>query len=887
MPQDRDDELAREIRTHLELETEEGMDAGLSPEEARFAAVRAFGNVTRVREETRTVWTAVWWENVRQDLRYALGTLSRNPGFVATAVLTLGLGIGANTAIYQLFDALSLRTLPVADPHALVIVDLAERSQLGGRRTSGHPVLTNPLWEEFRKTQQVFSGALAWSNTDLRLDLDNEFYSARGLYVSGEFFQVLGVTPMLGRMLTAADDRPRCEPRAVVSHGFWQRQFGGDPATIGKTIVVNSRPTELVGVTPPGFTGLDIGRTFDIAVPVCAQEAWARGDSRLQNDELWWLTVMGRLPAGGTLDIANAQLAGLSPDLFARTLPARYSTDAASDYLQLRLKGMPGGTGVSSLRSRYGDPLLVLLAATGLVLLIACTNIANLILARTAAREREFAVRLALGGSRGRILRQLMIEYGLVAACGAAMGLAVALTLSQYLAGFLGASVSLGLRLDARLLAFVVGIAVLTCLAFGLIPAWRASGDSAVEAMRASGRSLSASRRAFGLRQTLVVSQLALSVVLLVGALLFAGTLRNLLAVDTGFQAQGVEIVGIDLSRLETPPENRPAVKRQILDRIRSAPGVTAVAEVRHLPLGGTGSSIEVWRDGGEANARDLVRLNAVSPGYLETMGIPLTAGRDFTEMDSNTSPALAIVNPAFVRRLGLVGNPIGQAFYGRGSTSAPATRFEIAGLVPDTKYFTLREDFLPIAFVPIASIDDQRAIGDFVVRATSPVAVPSSPVRRAVSDVNPRIGIDVRAFDQTLSNGLQRERLMAALASSLGVLATTIASIGLYGLVTLLVARRTKEICIRIALGASRIEILVMVFRQAGKLLVLGLGVGSGLALAASGLIRSVVFGVQPYDAGPVALACAVLAGVALAAAYLPARRAARLEPVMALRDE
>ncbi len=887
MRQDRDDELAREIQTHLDLEAEEGVDAGLTPEEARYAALRAFGNPLRVREDARSVWTIAWWESARQDLRYAIRTLARSPAFVATAVITLGLGIGAYTAIYQLFDALSLRRLPVADPGSLAIVDLADRTRWRGRRTSNYPTLTNALWEEFRTTQQVFDGVLAWSSATLQLDDGRDPRSARGLYVSGGFFEVLGVTPMLGRMLTSDDDRPGCEPRAVVSHGFWQRQFGGDPGAVGSILIVNSRPTELVGVTPPAFAGLDVGRSFDIAVPVCAQVAWARGENQLRNDELWWLTVMGRLPPGKTIDAAGVELAAMSPGLFRATLPARYAAGDADDYLQLRLAAEPGGAGVSSLRNRYGDPLLILLAATGLVLLIACTNIANLILARAASREREFAVRLALGASRGRLLRQLMIEYGLLAASGAAVGLAAAMILSQYLESVLGTNVTLGLRLDARLLTFAAGTAVLTCLAFGLIPAWRTSRASAVEAMRASRRSLSASRTAFGLRKMLVVSQLALSVVLLVGALLFAGTLRNLLAVETGFDAEGVEILRVDLTALDAPPEDRPEVKRQILDRIRSAPGVTAAAEVRHVPLGGTGSSLEVWRDLADEHARDLVRLNAMTPGYLEAMGIPLTAGRDFTQTDTAGAAAVAIVNPAFLRRLGLSGSPIGQTFYGRLSTSEPPIRLEIAGLVPDTKHFSLREDPLPLVFVPLALLHDTRPIGDFVVRARPSLASPDSPVRYAVSGVNRQIGMEARAFDDAISNTLQRERLMAVLASVLAVLAAVIASVGLYGLVALFIAKRTNEIGIRMALGARRAEIVAMVFRQAGSLVMLGLAVGAGLAAAASGLVRSVVFGVQPGDAGVLVLACGVLAAVALGASYLPARRAARLEPLAALREE
>jgi predicted permease len=676
-------------------------------------------------------------------------------------------------------------------------------------------------------------------------------------------------------------------PGAVVSHGFWRRQLGGDPAVIGRTIALHARPVDVIGVTPPGFSGLEVGRSYDVAVPICSQEELGSERGWLRDGTTWWLTVMGRLPPERRLETVNAELAAASPALFAATVPPGYPPSDVDDYLGLTLRAVPGSEGVSALRSRYGDPLLVLLATSLLVLLIACTNLASLILARASAREREFAVRLAIGASGSRLLRQVMVENGLLAIAGAAAGLMCAGLLSRSLTGLLGAGLSLDLPFDARVVAFALAMAVLTCLTFGVIPARWASRAAAQDAIKAGGRSVTASREGIGLRRLLVISQVALSLVLLFAALLFAGTLRNLLAVDAGFEPRGVVVARVDFSRMQLPREGRAALRRDVLERIRRSPGVSAAAEVRHVPLGGTGSSTSVWRDGADPAGRTTVRLNAMSDGYLETMGMRLIAGRDFGGRDSRAAPAVAIVNQAFARRLGLPGNPVGERFRGEKSPSEPDAVFEIIGLVPDTKYFTLREDFLPIAFVPIVQIDDPRGFTDLVIRSSMPPGDVATAIRAAGADLSPAISTDLGTLDASIRDGLLPERLMAALSGVFGVLAALIAAIGLYGVMSYLVQRRTNEIGVRIALGARRSDILMMILKEAGALLAIGLAAGSALAFAAAPFAESLVFGVPPHDLRPVGLACVLLAAAAIAASYLPARRAAGLEPLKALREE
>jgi predicted permease len=803
-----------------------------------------------------------------RDARMALRRVRHRPGFAVIVVLTLAFGIGANAAIYQVVEAVSLRSLPVRDPEQLAIVELADMTRWEGRRTSGYPVLSNPLWERIRDERGPFETTLAWASADFRVESSDGPAAVRGLYVSGDFFDALGISPALGRTFRADDDRHGCGlPGVVLGHGFWQRRFGGDPSVIGRTMVLHAHDVPILGVTPAGFSGLEVGRDYDVAVPICAQQLLGADEEWLENGMVWWLTVMGRVPSGRPLETVNAELEAWSSSLFESTLPAAYPRDRRENYLSQTLRAVPGAAGVSSVRTRYGDSLLALLMVTGLVLLIACTNLANLFLARGSARQRELAVRRALGASEGRLLGELSIESLMLAAAGATGGLALAGVLSGPLLDSLGSDLSLDLSLEGSTVAFVVLVAALSCLIFGVMPAWRA---------------VSSATRGAGLRRALVVSQVALSFVLLFGALLFTSTLRNLLAVDTGFDSEGVTVARVDFTTLEVPESARSAFKRDLLERLAAAPGVTSAAEVRHVPLGGTGSGATMRPIGPDPAAGVPVRLNAITPGYLETMGIPLTAGRDFDPRDPLDAPT-AIINPTFAARLGLGPNPVGQTIL----VEELDLPLEIIGLVPDTKYFTLREDPIPIAFVTKGLLSDARPYTHFVLRSALPPAALRQGLREALTPISSRILLETRPFDDTLRAGLTRERLLSSLSSFFGILAALVAALGLYGVMSYHVAQRKADIGVRIAFGAKRGDILLMVLRQGGALLGGGLLLGGALALVASIPARAFLFGLQLYPIATYALAAGLLSVTAAVAGYLPARRAAGLEVREALRGE
>ena len=828
-----------------------------------------------------------------QDLRYALRTLANNPAFAAAAVLSLALGIGANTAIFQLLDAVRMRILPVDHPQQLAELRLTDKTGLRGSTQSWNPILTNPVWERLRDhPAEAFSGMFAWAEDDFNVAPTGEVRHAQGLFVSGDFFHVLGVQPILGRVFSAADDHRGCGmPGAVVSYSFWQREMGGERSVVGRTITLDYSPVEVLGVTGAAFTGLDVGQSFDIAVPLCSQPALGAGYSFLDDGTIWWLSIMGRLKPGWTLQRATAELGSLSPGIFEATLPKQYPRENVKDYLHFKLGAYSAGTGISWLREQYEAPLWLLLATAGLVLLIACANLANLMLARASAREREIAVRLALGASRGRLIQQLMTEGFLLSMIGAGLGLFLASALSRFMVAFLsteGNTLFLNLNLDWQVLGFTGGVAISTCILFGLAPALGATLLAPAAAMKAGGRGLTVTRERFGLRRALVATQVALSLVLLVGALLFSRSLHNLMTLNPGFQENGILIADVDVSHAKLLFERRAGFKLELLDRLRAIPGVDAVADVRFLPLSGSATENWVWRNGSDPKAKMESYFNWVSRDYFKTLQTPFLAGRDFDDRDTPASPPAAIVNQAFARQLGLGPNPVGRTFRREATPSDPEMIFEVVGLVEDTKYRDIHQGFPPIAF--LATSQDTRFTNWWVqilIRSSLPVPDLTSRIRHSIAEINPDISSEFQVFRTTIRNGLLRERLMATLSGFFGFLAALLAIIGLYGVMSYMVVRRTNEIGIRLTLGADRSRIVMMVMREAGVLLGIGLAAGLLLAIAGARAARALLFGLQPYDPVTLAAAAALLAAVALAASLLPAKRAAKLDPMAALRYE
>jgi predicted permease len=827
------------------------------------------------------------------DLQYGLRQLRQHPGFTITAVLSLALGIGANAAIFQLVDAIRLKTLPVRDPQELATIHFAKGSTRSGNWSSRSAEFTSAQLEEIGREQQAFSGLAAWSATRFNLAPGGEARFVEGLYVNGDFFRVLGVNAMLGRAFTPLDDTAACgNPGAVVSYTFWQREFGGASGVLSRSVFLDGHTLPVIGVTPPPFFGVEVGHRYDVAIPMCADRAFSDdGKGRIPVRTDWWMSILGRLKPGWTVDRASAHLRAISPGIMQASLPPAYRPDTAKGFLKDKLEVDAGGTGVSELRRSYTQPLVLLMATTGLVLLIACANLANLLLARASVREREIAVRLAIGASRGRLVRQLLAESLLLAVFGAGLGVAMAQVLSRGLLSFLstpGDPVFVGLALDWRTLGFTAALAVLTCILFGLAPALGATRQSPAAAMRTGGRGTTAGRQRFGLRRALVSTQVALSLVLLVGALLFVRSLQALMNIDAGFQSEGIVSVGIDFSRAQYPIARRQGIFRELHDKFASRPGVVCVTQVYFTPVSGSGWNDDVGPDGSvAAGSKKDTLFNRVSPGYFRTMGTSLLAGRDFDEHDNLTSPKVAIVNEMFAKKfLGGV-NPVGHTFNLEAAAGKPETLYQIVGLMRNAKYYELREDFRPIAFVPMAQDDQPDSGGTFVLRVAGSPGTVMNEVKAAAAEVNPTMSLDFRSLSRQLQDSLLRERLMATLSGAFALLAGLLATLGLYGVISYMVARRQNEIGVRMALGADRARVVRLVMREAVWLLAVGLIFGIAITLAAGRFAAALLFGLKPYD--PVSMLSGVLlmAIVALGASYFPALRAAALDPMTALRDE
>jgi len=884
-----DDERARELEDYLAYEIDDNIARGMTPDEAAHAARRKLGNTTRIREEIYEMNTVRLFDSTWQDLRYGLRLLRRNPAFSIVAILTLALGTGANAAIFQLVNSVRLRPLPVEKPQELVWVNIDTHSRgRVGWRMSRRGNMSQAIWDGLRKEQQAFSQMSTFGITTWNIAIDGEYREVDGMYVSGGFFNMLGVRAETGRVLTEADDRQGCgTPGAVLSHAFWEARYGGNPAVVGQSISLDGSPFEIVGVTPPEFFGVEVGRRFDVAVPLCAEPLVRGENSGFGHPERWFLDTMARLKPGWTLQRANAHLATISPAIFAANVPPTYNVEIAKDYLQFTLTAAPAPTGVSGLRAAYASQLWILLAATALVLLIACANLANLMLARATARDREVAVRLAIGASRGRIVRQMLSESLLIAIFGAAGGALLAGWVSAALVAFLTTNSNrlfLDLTPDWRMFGFITLVAVTTCILFGLSPALSVTAASPGRTMQAGGRSSTDSHERFTVRRGLVVVQIALSTVLVVGAMLFGRTLQNLVRVDPGFRPNGVIDVEVDLKRTRIQHDARRQAIDQILDRVRGVPGVGGGSEVFAAPISGTTWNERIAIGGVVKNGT--VYFNQVSGEYFGVMGTPVLAGRTFDSRDRLGSQKVAVVNQTFVRRYLSDRSPLGETFKFEPRQGRPQPDFSIVGVVKDTKYTDLREDFAPIAYFPASQDDEPLPTFSMVVRSEIAPASLTPAITHAITETAPGAFVTYYTVPEFIAESLKTERLMASLSGFFGVLAMIIAVVGLYGVMSYLVTRRQVEIGIRMALGADPRTVVRMVIAESGVLIAVGIVSGVAIAIVVSRWARTLLYALEPWDPSSLAVAGGTLALVSLLAAWIPARRASRVAPTVALRE-
>jgi predicted permease len=1011
------DELDEDIRDHIERETQDNIERGMAPEEARYAAVRKFGNVTRVMEETREVWSFVWLEQMLQDMRFGLRMLRRSPGFTAVAILTLALGIGANTAIFSLIDAVLLRSLPVGNPSQLVLLRWGARNapNIHGYMSSGDCPMTDlrpgaanpsgcsfsePMFREIAQAD-LFSGTAAFANSGrLTMTGNGPATVINGQLVSGDFFRTMGLKAAAGRLFEAPDDKPSAAPVAVLNYGYWQSAFGGSHEVIGRTMELNSVPFTIIGVAEQRFTGITPGSDYDVWLPLSVAQRITdplRWQSRSGDVSNWWVTIIGRLKPESQLAQTQAAVSGLyrnemlhgSAPLFhsgetarapgppsdgggvrremvigGATLPGlgnsptsmpapqphagsgRGPTEGGNQMFRAPMPqsagnkpmmlpaprvGVPGGpraetasgpqalstaadnpevtlvraqTGLTGARSRYSNPLYVLMLAVGIILLIACANVAGLMVARAAARQKEMAVRLALGAGRARVVRQLLTESMMLAVLGGTVGILFAYWGAHAIVSFVSSNqtrpLGFAAGVDLRVLGFTVGVSLLTGIIFGVAPTFRSARVDLTPALKEGERSSASSghagRKWLSIGNALVVAQVALAIVILVGAGLLVRTLQNLRSIDVGFDSHNILVFGIDPTLIGYKGPQVDSFYRDLQGRLSETPGVKAVS-YSMVPLLSDGLMATMFHwPGTPPDQNSEADALGVGLNFFETMHIPFLAGRGFNASDFKLSaanidttptsaPTPVIVNQAFVQKYVGKENPLGKRF---GESEADGFRprspgYEIVGVVRDAKYSSLRREIHAMMYMP-------QSMGGaaFEVRTAADPQAILPAIREVVAQVNTNLPLfDVKTESEQIDRLLFQERLVARLSGFFGLLALVLACVGLYGLLSYEVSRRTREIGIRMALGAHREAVMKLVLREGIVLAVAGAGVGMGVAAGVMRYLASMLYDVHANDPLTMTGVAVLLILVAIAACYIPARRAMRVDPMVALRYE
>jgi predicted permease len=909
--QSMEEEMDEELRAHFNHQVEKYAQSGLPREEALRRARLEFGGLDQVKEECREARGVSFIETTMQDLRYGIRALRKNPGFTVVAVVTLALGIGANTAVFSLIDSVMLRNLPVNNPAQLVqFADSPRESMSINEPTSpadviGSPgqwtLFSYPLYLDLRDRSQSFQGICAFQTGEDTLTVHGEGAGhhgpaqvAQGKLVSGNFFSLLGVNAVMGRALAPEDDRPGAPPVAVVSFGYWRAKLGGVADVLGRVVDIDRVPVKLVGVMPPGFFGERVERDFaDFWMPLSLRDelpvtVMPQAKSLLTNPNAYWLGLIGRLKPEVTKAQANAEVNGELRQYLMGRLGTKITVGERRQISQTYISLAPGGRGLSSLRHDYAEPLRILQAIVALVLLIACANVGNLLLSRATGRQKEMAMRAALGATRGRLMRQMLTESLLLAVLGSVAGALLASQGVTFLISLVATKIPLNISPDLPVLGFSMLVLLLTAILCGLAPALKSAGMEILPAIKGGSPPIPAKPARWELGKGLVAFQIAVSMLLLVGAGLLIRSLANLENQNLGFRPQHVLLVSIDPVLGGYPSGQLPGLYHELLDRIGVLPGVRSVSIGTTSPMSGGATAADVSAEGQPPRpGENTSQLVAVGPRYFETEGMRIVAGREITRRDVANSTPVAVVNQAFARRFLPEGNPVGKRFSLGSTFTSPG--FEIAGVAEDARYTSAREAAGPIFFLSAYQMASLLPyVNEIEIRTAGNAAGITAEVRKAIQEVDSNLLITgVTPLTQQVNDSLSQQRAFSDLTGFFGILGLALACVGLYGIMAYNVARRTREMGIRMAMGAQRAEVLRMVLRQTLLLIAVGITAGIPVALAAARLIASQLYGLSPTDWPTVVTAALVMAGAGLVAGYVPARRATKVDPMVALRCE
>jgi predicted permease len=897
-------ELTDEFQYHLDRKIELLVAQGIAPEEARYAALRAMSGLEQQKEKCREARGVGLIEDFVADARYALRSFRQSPSLVLVVVSSLALGIGANTAIFSVINAVSFKMLPVRDPERLVLLSwsskewpkdfLDDLEGNGGKDTNGvmsSNSFSSDLYEELKRQNDVFDQAIAFAANDsnVNIELNGRAESAHLQAVSGNFFDGLGVSPALGRAILPSDDSPSGSSVAVVSQEFWRKHFSDETGVAGKTLNLNSRPVAIVGVAPPEFFGITPGSPVDIYIPLSSyREGWTRlypGDN-LNAPKIWWLEIIGRLKPGARLEGARSEVQVITD----RALRTRVNTVTSAAIPTIGTT--PAGRGLNSLRQKFSTSLLLMMGMVGLVLLIACANVAGLLMARATARQKEIAVRLSLGASRGRIIRQLLVESVMLSIMGGFAGLLVSFWASSALVRMLSTGrnpLYLTPELDVRVLAFTAAVSIISGLVFGLVPAIAATRVNVAPTLKENAAKFSARGGRFRIGRALVGGQVALSLLLLIASGLLVRTLNKLQRVSLGFDRHALLTFEVRPGINAYPDARLIGYYQELQRRLESLPGVRSVAFTQHGPIDGGYSSNSAAIPGYTPQGQQVdVYRHMVSPGYFETLNVPIVLGRPVTEQDSQTSARVLVVNETLVQKYFHGDNPVGrQLVYGSNHIQSFGT-FEIVGVAKDVKYGKIRDDVPPTAYWPYlqSKLISRQMI--YLVRTEGDPNAIANSVRNVCLDLDKDVPVvRMQTEDDVIDGSLFLERAFATLSSAFGALALLLACVGLYGTIGYAVARRTGEIGVRMALGAERGRILRMILGETLSIVIAGIILGLPIAWVASRLLNHQLYGLSAHDPFTIVSCSIVIVIITLAAGYLPARRASRVEPMVALRCE